>query len=108
MSEPIVYEVKVFPNGNRDWLLNGKIHREDGPAVEEVNGDKYWCQNGKIHREDGPAVEEADGSKHWYLNDKYLSHSEWKEEVAKLNQPSCNGKVVQIEGVKYRLVKVEQ
>jgi len=48
------------------------------------------------------------GDKCWHLNDKGLCHAEWKKEVAKLNQPSCNGKVVQIEGVKYRLVKVEQ
>ena len=104
----IVYAVKVWDNGDKHWHLNGKFHREDGPAIEMANGNKCWYLNGKRHREDGPAIEWASGSKHWYLNDKYLSHSEWKEEVAKLNQPSCNGKVVEIEGVKYRLVKVGQ
>ena len=108
MSEPIIYEVRVFPNGNRDWLLNGKIHREDGPAIEEANGSKHWYRNHLRHREDGPAIEYANGGKYWYLNGKEFSHYEWKKEVAKLNQPSCNGKVVEIEGVKYRLVKVGQ
>jgi hypothetical protein len=47
------------------WFLNGKLHREDGPAVEWTNGSKSWYLNGNLHREDGPAIEwEAkDGSK---------------------------------------------
>jgi hypothetical protein len=35
-------------------------------------GTKRWFLNGKYHREDGPAVEYANGSKEWYLNDNYL------------------------------------
>jgi hypothetical protein len=45
-------------------------HREDGPAVENVNGDKWWYVNGELHREDGPAQEYANGSKFWFLNGK--------------------------------------
>ena len=41
------------------------------------NGDKHWCLNGKLHREDGPAIERADGSKSWYLNDEELSEAEF-------------------------------
>jgi hypothetical protein len=56
------------------WYKNGQIHREDGPAVEEINGDKSWYKNDLLHREDGPAIECADGSKRWYKND--LLHRE--------------------------------
>ena len=66
----IAYKVKVWPSGNKEWFLNGKRHREDGPAVEWANGHKEWHLNGKLHREDGPAVEYASGDKEWYLNDK--------------------------------------
>jgi len=66
----IKYEVKVYANGTKHWYLNGKRHREDGPAVESANGDKYWFLNDKRHREDGPAVEFADGNKEWHLNGK--------------------------------------
>jgi hypothetical protein len=52
------------------WYLNGKLHREDGPAVERANGYKEWRLNDKLHREDGPAVEYASGTKEWYLNGK--------------------------------------
>lgn len=41
------YTVKVFENGSRGWYLDGKYHREDGPAVELSNGDKEWWLNGK-------------------------------------------------------------
>jgi len=46
------------------------------------NGDKYWFLNGKRHREDGPAIEFADGNKYWYLNNTKYTEAEWK---AKLN-----------------------
>jgi hypothetical protein len=53
----IAYKVKVWPSGNKEWFLNGKKHREDGPAVERANGAKEWWLNGKRHREGGPACE---------------------------------------------------
>ena len=48
----VEYTVKVDNDGSKEWYLNGKKHREDGPAVEEANGSKYWYLNGKCHRED--------------------------------------------------------
>ena len=69
MNKP---ECKTYTHtdGTKDWYLDGKLHREDGPAVEYANGDKEWYLDGKIHREDGPAVEWSDGYKAWYLNDE--------------------------------------
>ena len=67
----IEYVVKVFSNGSRYWYLNGKRHREDGPAIECANGARYWYLNGKLHRKDGPACEYANGTREWYLNGKY-------------------------------------
>lgn len=32
-------------------------------------GTKIWKLNGKLHREDGPAIEWADGRKEWWIND---------------------------------------
>ena len=34
-------------NGNKQWMLNGKFHRADGPAVEWADGYKAWYLNGK-------------------------------------------------------------
>ena len=41
----IKYEVEVYANGDKLWRLNGKFHREDGPAVEYAYGTKYWYLN---------------------------------------------------------------
>ena len=54
--------------GDKRWLLHGKLHREDGPAVESSTGTKEWWLHGKRHREDGPAIEWADGAKNWFLH----------------------------------------
>jgi len=48
--------------------LNGKLHRTDGPAIEDADGDKRWYLNGKLHRTDGPAIEYSNGNKEWHLN----------------------------------------
>jgi hypothetical protein len=60
--------ITEYPNGTKEWWLNGEQHREDGPAVEGVNGYKVWYLYGELHRVGGPAKEFADGSKFWYLN----------------------------------------
>ena len=52
------------------WFKRGKLHREDGPAVEHANGSKRWYKNGKCHRDDGPAIESVNGDKEWYQNGK--------------------------------------
>ena len=65
MNKP---ECKTYPDGTKAWWLNGKYHREDGPAYESLNGTKAWYLNGKRHREDGPAYEHPDGIKKWFLN----------------------------------------
>ena len=108
-------------DGHREWYLNGKRHREDGPAIECVSGDKHWYLNGGRHREDGPAIEYVSGGKHWYLNGKQHredgpaaeyadGHREWCLNGEKLTEcefnqrvNSCDGKVVEIEGKKYKL-----
>ena len=44
MSQP---KMKVYSDGTKRWFLNGKLHREDGPAIEYPNGSKEWCLHGK-------------------------------------------------------------
>lgn len=41
-----------WPNGAKEWYLNGKTHRIDGPAVEHNNGTKqYWIHGEYIEDE---------------------------------------------------------
>jgi len=76
----IEYIVKVYPNGDKEWYLDDKLHREDGPAVE--------C---------------TDGTKAWYLNGKELTEAEHKAATSK---SPCEGKIVEIDGKKYQLKEV--
>ena len=62
------YEVWIDEYGNKRCYLNGKLHREDGPAIEWTDGDKAWYLDGKLHREDGPAVEHINGFKEWWIH----------------------------------------
>jgi len=60
--------------GIQEWWVNGKCHREDGPAVIYSDGTQAWYINGKMHREDGPAVIIGDdGTQYWYLNGKRIT-----------------------------------
>ena len=83
--------------------MNGKLHREDGPAIERLDGYKEWFLNNNLHREDGPAIEYADGDKSWYLKGKKVTEEEHKKLTSKA---TCAGKVVEIDGIKYELKKV--
>ena len=91
-------------DGTKHWYLDGKLHRVDGPAIEDADVEKQWFLNGKLHRIDGPACEYADGIKEWYLNDKELTQAQWKQAI-KPKVTSCAGKIVEVDGVKYRLVE---
>ena len=97
------YIVTVDADGTRRWYNeNNQLHRTDGPAMEYANGTKHWYLNDQLHRTDGPAVEWSNGTKEWYLNGVRLTESEF---LAKTKKASCEGKEVEIDGVKYKLIK---
>jgi len=89
-------------DGHKAWYLNGERHREDGPAIEGANGDKTWYLNGERHREDGPAIEDANGYKTWWINGICITEKEFND---RKKVSSCNGRVVEIDGKKYKLVE---
>jgi len=122
------YEVRVYANGGKFWYQNGnchridgpavecasgfkfwyqngKYHRIDGPAIEYVNGTKHWFQNGKYHRIDGPAIEYVNGDKYWYLDGECYTEHDYNTEIAKRNANTCEDRLVEIDGIKYKLIK---
>jgi antitoxin component YwqK of YwqJK toxin-antitoxin module len=98
----IEYTVEVYEDGSKDWYLNGKLHREDGPAIECADDTKYWFLYGKLHREDGPAIEYANGTKSWYLNGKLLT----REEYQSATNPAKELTVAEIEKLLGHRVKI--
>ncbi len=61
---PAIIEV----DGTQHWYQHGEIHRDDGPARVELNGSQKWLYRGQLHRDDGPAVISPDGYQAWYQN----------------------------------------
>ena len=78
----------IDDNGTVGWSVNGKLHREDGPALEYLNGRKEWWLDGKIHREDGPAVITPIGSLYWYLNHRCVPLVWIEENIKDQNKPT--------------------
>lgn len=96
------YTVEINEHDTKRWYFDDKLHCEHGPAVEYADGSKEWWLNGKRNRTDGPAAEFADGSKYWYLNGERLTEAEF----LKRTKPNCmEDKFVEIDGVKYKLVR---
>lgn len=67
---------------SHEYFLNGKRHREDGPAIEWSDGTyEYWI-NGRLHREDGPAAKyPLGGGEEFYLNGELFLESEWRKNL---------------------------
>jgi antitoxin component YwqK of YwqJK toxin-antitoxin module len=89
MSKPEIKRV-CYPNGNIlsiNHILNGKRHREDGPAyiVYYPNGNilyNVYYLNGMCHRDCGPAWIKYNVSgeiigESYYLRAYHLTREEW-------------------------------
>ena len=63
--------------GTKYYLQDGKIHRENGPAIEYANGHKEWHRHDELHRTDGPAVECQNGDIEFHYNGHYVSFNKW-------------------------------
>jgi len=81
---PTIYRIYNKDNmiDEEDYRLDGKLHREDGPAQTFYfkNGQiihEFYYLNGKHHREDGPAeIRYINGKierKYYYLNDEKIT-----------------------------------
>lgn len=88
-------------------------HRNDGgPAIIHKTSGTEWLEHGKLHREDGPAHISASGTKFYYINGCHYSRIEFdkkmqnKKELAEAKNDPCNGKIVDIDGKKYKLIYI--
>lgn len=80
--EALKYRIEGDEDGTRGYYNSaGKLHRDDGPAIEYANGSKFWLQNGLLHRMDGPAVEWASGCKDWFINGTKMTEDEFNQAV---------------------------
>ena len=65
-------KISYYENGQKEfevWYLNGKRHREDGPAVQR------WYPNGQKKSES------------WWLYDEKYSRKEWIKKLKEIGSP---------------------
>mgnify|MGYP000873933579 CR=1 FL=1 len=93
-----------------EYWINGEKHNTEGPAFRswykngQIHSKVYWI-NGKLHNTEGPAFRSWDENgqisyEEYWINGEKLSKEECENEVKK---DACNGKVVEIDGKKYKL-----
>lgn len=86
----------VITKEKEEWFLNGIRHRLNGPAIKFNNGSEYWYKDGELHRRSGPAYI----AKYEYFNKD--THKIWFVDGQKhrLDGPAeiwyCKGKIVNI------------
>lgn len=54
--------------GSIEHLLNGDVHRPNGPAIIDRDGDWEWCLNGTTHRYYGACTRWGD----WVIHGKRM------------------------------------
>jgi len=73
----MIGDMDIDRNGTQILRLNGKVHREDGPAIVYRNGTKCWYFDGLRHRDDGPAIilvcEDNTIIEEWSLNNQLMT-----------------------------------
>jgi hypothetical protein len=68
-------------DGIAEWRdVEGRLHRDGGPARVHPSGREEWFRHGRLHRDDGPAVVHANGS---------VKYSSTASVVARALQPAC-------------------
>lgn len=61
------------PDGGKLYLVDGQMHREDGPAIDRAN-EKEWYVKGLLHRENGPArMFKKNLYCEWFLEGKHIT-----------------------------------
>ena len=61
------------------------MNEKDGLHINEL-GTKRWFKDGKLHRDDGPAVIWSDDEQYWYKNDERYEPSAHEIMAWKMNE----------------------
>ena len=84
------YRTLFFNDKNELHRENGPaVEYIDDPEDCRIEESKQWYINGKRHRADGPAVEDVDGYKEWWINGKKINCSS-QEKFEKLRDSKLN------------------
>lgn len=88
-----------LPDGTNIYITDGRLHREDGPALQTSDGTSYYFIDEALHRDNGPAISSTDPLHcHWYKHGvRVPSEGRSRSLIAELrrkhlgNQPADSG-----------------
>jgi hypothetical protein len=103
-------KVVVHRETTEYYDAQGKLHRNTSPAVVESDGSKFWYKHGVLHREDGFAIEYPEGTGEWWINGNRLTEEEFNSRAyaGELGHYPLHGKIMEIDGKKYKLEAVNE
>ena len=65
-------------------MTNGRLHREDGPAMMGCDGIEKWYSIGRVHRSDGPAYcNPLTNEYRWFFQGTQYTFLEWTRILVK-------------------------
>ena len=82
MIDPFELRGACKPCGDLVYLDEQyRPHNKDSPAVMYRNGDTLWYEHGKLHRENGPAIEYPTAGMYFYyehgvITQKHIRYGE--------------------------------
>lgn len=103
-NAPEMLEYRVVNTGGfcqELYLLEGKCHRNDGPAavVRDEQGRliaEFWCQRGELHRSAGPAAIYYNCDHGGVEEERYFADGQlWREDGPAVIRYRVNGKSIQ-------------
>jgi hypothetical protein len=82
----ITYTVNRYSNGDEEWFLNDKRHREQGPAIKQANGYEAWYMYDELHNDNGPAIINTNEEYFYYLGGIKFSDMESYRSAVKIGK----------------------
>jgi len=79
-------EIEYTNISREDYYKLSDKEKKAKPYCIEYPSRKEWLVNGKFHREDGPAIEWCTGKVGWYLNYANYTFEEWLEKTPLSNE----------------------
>lgn len=75
----------LYADGRTRFYNEGKLHREDGPALTYPSGAVVYMQHGKLHNMHGPAIVGHYGECYWFVKGKRLTKEAFDQLTAGSN-----------------------
>jgi len=80
-------KIEYINISEKEYLkLSDKKRKEKPYCIEYNDGTKDWIVNDKLHREEGPAVVYYNKKISWYLNGTFYFFEEWCNELNKTDE----------------------